>query len=438
MRSSACSCVTEIFFRGQAASRGVPARRSSWRDFLLTILSYRKWSTQKYNPNWPAAFQATSQITRRCILLKKLFPLVLLTLLTGATLSAHCVEEKSPASLPDKYRFWLTEDAAYLISPTERSTFMRLGSDEERDQFIEQFWHRRATDPRSLVNDFEQEHYRRIVFANEKFGTDIPGWKSDQGRIYILFGPPDDVDSHPIAGPEWRPPKDVSGSAKYSWESWHYRHIEGIGENLDLEFIDLAGSGNYTLRTQLSDKTIETLNSRRGMAHIPGHKVNLDAPQQILLWVGPEPTPVVQHKDLEALVTSRIIRDQVYFRYRVDCTPATHASTIARIVVEIPEDQLTLPVNNENSSAGYEFFGRISKSTGRVASIFEHSRKLDLHRDSAQHRTTQETETTAILEPGTYDLALVVKDIISGRVGVIRVTLQVPNYDALSPAKQTH
>jgi GWxTD domain-containing protein len=370
-------------------------------------------------------------------LLKKLLPVLLLTLLASATLTAQSGEDKSLSHLPDQYRFWLTEDAAYIISPPERSMFLRLGSDEERDQFIEQFWYRRASDPRSFVNDFEQEHYRRIVLANEKFSAGVPGWKTDRGRIYILFGPPDEVDSHPIADPEWRPPKDVSDDAKYSWESWHYRHIEGIGENVGLEFVDPAGSGNYSLRTQLSDKTIADLNSRRSMGHLPGERVNLDAPRQFFVYIGVQPTPVIKHKDLEALVTSRIIRDQVHFSYRVDYTPATHASIIARIVVEIPEDQLSLPAHNENSSAGFEFFGRISKPTGRVVSTFEDSRNLDQQLASAQHKSIQETETTAILEPETYRLALVVKDVINGRVGVLNAKLQVPNYNELVLQNQT-
>ncbi len=146
---------------------------------------------------------------------------------------------------------------------------MRLDSDEERDRFIEQFWYRRASDPRLFVNDFEQEHYRRIIFANENFSTEIPGWKTDRGHVYILFGPPDHVESHPGTVPS---NGDSGSSITNIFEKWHYNHIEGIGSNIEFDFIARSATGNYYLRVPLPDKDIDLLNSRRSMGHIPGRK----------------------------------------------------------------------------------------------------------------------------------------------------------------------
>src|SRR5207249_10813533 len=96
-------------------------------------------------------------------------------------------EGEAISSLPEIFRYWLEEDAVYIITPEERRAFLQLASDQERGQFVDQFWLRRASDPEPLDNDFKQEHYRRIVFANERFGTNVPGWRTDRGRVYIVF-----------------------------------------------------------------------------------------------------------------------------------------------------------------------------------------------------------------------------------------------------------
>ena len=102
--------------------------------------------------------------------------------------------------LSKTYRKWLDEDVRWIITDQERSAFMQLSNDEERDQFIEAFWQRRDPTPDTEENEFKEEHYRRIAYANEHFAAGIPGWKTDRGRIYIVFGPPDEIDSHPSGG----------------------------------------------------------------------------------------------------------------------------------------------------------------------------------------------------------------------------------------------
>ena len=152
------------------------------------------------------------------------------------------LEDKAVANLPETARAWLTEDVAYIITREERCAFLKLDYDEEREEFVEQFWNRRSPNPDSLENNFKEEHYRRIVFANDKFGTQIPGWRTDRGRIYILFGPPDKTDSFPTGGcPDVGPrgPEEGCGMFRHlPWEQWQYKYIEGDGVNVNLEFID--------------------------------------------------------------------------------------------------------------------------------------------------------------------------------------------------------
>src|SRR5580693_4653351 len=159
--------------------------------------------------------------------------------------------------LDSQYKKWLNEDVVYIISPEERSSFLHLSTNEERGQFIEAFWQRRNPDPDSAENTFKEEHYRRIAYANEHFSSGIPGWKTDRGRIYIMWGPADEVDSHPTGG-NWDRPADQGGGSTttYPWETWRYRHLdgEGLGENVELEFVDPTSSGEYHLTMDPSEK----------------------------------------------------------------------------------------------------------------------------------------------------------------------------------------
>ncbi|HTP35103.1 MAG TPA: GWxTD domain-containing protein [Candidatus Acidoferrales bacterium] len=131
------------------------------------------------------------------------------------------------------YQKWLTEDVAYIITSEERSGFKRLQTDAERERFIEQFWLRRDPTPGTPENEFKEEHYRRIAYANDRFSDpDLAGWKTDRGRVYIVYGPPDEKESHPAVNP----PN----------EQWLYHHIEGVGENVVVEFVDEGGHMRMT------------------------------------------------------------------------------------------------------------------------------------------------------------------------------------------------
>ncbi len=157
--------------------------------------------------------------------------------------------------LDSQYKKWLNEDVVYIISPEERSAFVHLTTNEEREQFIEQFWQRRNPDPDSADNTFKEEHYRRIAYTNEHYASGIPGWKTDRGRIYIMWGPPDEIDSHPSGGSYDRPSNEGGGSTStYPFEDWRYRYLEGIGEDVNIEFVDPTMTGEFHLTMDPSEK----------------------------------------------------------------------------------------------------------------------------------------------------------------------------------------
>ena len=133
------------------------------------------------------------------------------------------------------YTKWLEEDVVYIIEAKERTAFLNLKTNEERDHFIEQFWLRRDPTPGTAANEFKEEHYRRIAYANQHFASSLPGWKTDRGRIYIMFGSPDEIESHPNGAPQRALPFDV----------WRYRQIKGVGTNVIMEFEDRDHNGEF-------------------------------------------------------------------------------------------------------------------------------------------------------------------------------------------------
>src|SRR5436309_2292609 len=172
-------------------------------------------------------------------------------LLSVALMMAVCLSFSTALTSPQKsknkkaaqeanreayYKKWLQEDVVYIISEEEKKVFKALTAEEQKESFIEQFWHRRDPDPRTSENEFKEEHYRRIVYANERFASGIPGWKTDRGRIYIIWGKPDEIESHPSGGTIDRPIEDGGGTTStFPFEIWRYRYIEGIGNEVLLE-----------------------------------------------------------------------------------------------------------------------------------------------------------------------------------------------------------
>ena len=168
--------------------------------------------------------------------------------------------------LETPYKKWLDEDVVYIISDEEKKAFHQLNTDEEREQFVEQFWLRRDPTPDTEENEFKEEHYRRIAYANEHFASGIPGWRTDRGRIYIQYGPPDEnVESHSSGGSYERPMSEGGGETEtFPFEQWRYRYIEGVGQNIILEFVDKSMSGEYRLTMDPSGKRRAAECSERG------------------------------------------------------------------------------------------------------------------------------------------------------------------------------
>jgi GWxTD domain-containing protein len=364
--------------------------------------------------------------------------------------------KKTLKELDTPYKQWLNEDVVYIISPDERNAFLQLATNEEREQFIEQFWLRRSANPDLPDNDFKEEHYRRIAYANEHYASGIPGWKTDRGRMYIMWGPADEVDSHPTGGTYDRPMDEGGGSTTtYPWETWRWRYLEGIGENVILEFVDPSGSGEYHMTMDPSEKD--------ALLHVPGAGLSLlesmgmasktdrftrsdgtnlptamgGTPEsmneftRLELMAKVNRPPEVKYKDLEAIVTSRIVRDQMHFTWRTDYLKVTNDTVLVPVTVQIPNGQLSFQAKEGIHSATINIFGRVSTLTGRVVQTFEDSVSRDFPDSLFQQSVKLQSiyQKAIPLRPGLYRLDIVLKDVQSGNVGVVNSRLQVPRYE---------
>jgi len=139
------------------------------------------------------------------------------------------------------YQKWLNEDVVYIITGEEKSDFLKLTTNQDRDTFIVNFWEQHNPAPGSGSNPFKKEHYRRLAYVNQHFASDVPGWKTDRGRIYILYGPPDERETQP-ASSGTSLPSEAPETARYPTETWRYHRIAGVGQDLIFVFIYLCSS----------------------------------------------------------------------------------------------------------------------------------------------------------------------------------------------------
>jgi GWxTD domain-containing protein len=365
--------------------------------------------------------------------------------------------KKLEKELATPYKKWLEEEVPYIITDEERSAFLQLQTNEEREQFIEGFWQRRDPTPDTVENEFKEEHYRRIAYANERFSSGIPGWRTDRGRIYIMWGPPDNIESHSAGSTYDRPMSEGGGQTTvYGFDDWNYHYMEGIGQNITIEFVDPTGTGEYHITMDPGEKD--------AMSHVPGGGPSLlesmglstqaqrftqsngsTAPlgsaqvngggglesqnefTRLEQFAKVQAPPPVKFKDLEEVVSSRILRNQITFDYRFDFMRITGDTILVPVTVQIQNKQMTFRDHDGVQSASLNLFGRISSMTGRVIQTFEDVIQRDFP-DSLLEPSLKGFsiyQKAIPLRPGLYKMDLVIKDVNSGNVGVINTRLAV-------------
>jgi GWxTD domain-containing protein len=364
-------------------------------------------------------------------------------------------EKRFKQEVSGSYKKWLDEDVRWIITDEERSAFRQLSNDEERDQFIEAFWQRRDPTPDTIENEFKEEHYRRIAYANEHFAAGIPGWKTDRGRMYIMYGPADEIESHPSGGTYERPMEEGGGSTStYPFEDWRYRYIEGIGQEVIIEFVDTCMCGDYHMTLDRSEKDALlytpnaglTLYEQMGMANKTSRFTGGGLER---LGVGPfnqdlqtkqfdrleqfaklNKPPAVKFKDLEEIVSHKITVNLMPFDVRADFVKVTSDTVLTPITIQVKNRDITF-VNKEGVQRGtVNIFGRVATLSGRIAQTFEDTVQVDVPAELLP-KTAENSQVywkALPLRPGHYRLDVVVKDVNGDRVGNWSKSLMVPDF----------
>ncbi|MBL8210905.1 MAG: GWxTD domain-containing protein [Bryobacterales bacterium] len=365
-------------------------------------------------------------------------------------------EEKLRKELETPYRKWLNEDVTYIITDEERKAFRNLNTDEEREQFIEQFWLRRDPTPDSQENEFKEEHYRRIAYANERFASGIPGWKADRGRIYITFGPPDEIEDHPSGGTYERPFEEGGGTTStFPFAKWRYRWIEGIGSDIIIEFVDTTMTGEYRMTMDPSEKDALlmvpnaglTLMEQMGLASktdrfsrtdgtrlgtgtqpLPARMNQFERLQQYTLLQKP---PAVKFKDLEAAVSSTIRYNVLPMKVRADFMRLTSSTILTNLTIQLDKKDLQYKQTDGVSKGVVNVYARVTSMARRVVNVFEDVVTVEFPAELTQQATKGSSlyQKSVPLPPGTYRLNVVVKDINGGNMNNYEMALHVPRYD---------
>jgi len=357
--------------------------------------------------------------------------------------------------LSKTYKKWLNEDVVWIITDEERAAFKQLSNDEERDNFIEAFWQRRDPTPDTEENEYKEEHYRRIAYANEHFAAGIPGWKTDRGRMYIMYGPADEIDSHPSGGTYERPIEEGGGeTSTFPFEDWRYRYIEGIGQEIIIEFVDTCMCGDYHMTIDRSEKDALlytpnaglTMYEQMGMANKASRfssgglerlgngpmstdlqSKEFDRLEQFAKLQAPPP---VKFKDLEEIVNTKIVTNLMPFDVRSDFVKVTGDTVLVPITIQMKYRDITF-VNKDGVQRGtVNIFGRVSTLTGKVVQTFEDTAQVDVPAELLP-KTAENSSVywkALPLRPGRYKVEIAVKDVNGDRKGLWARGVVVPEY----------
>ncbi len=366
----------------------------------------------------------------------------------------------------DYYSKWLNEDVVYIITPEERSVFEKLATPEEKDQFIEQFWRRRDPDPTTAVNEFKEEHYRRIAYANEHFHAGKAGWRTDRGMIYIRFGKPTGIEQHPEGGTYERKMTEGGGiTYTHPFEVWFYNHIDGVGDGIEIEFVDTTHTNDYRITTDADEKDAlfwvpgagQTMAEQMGtMSRLDRVRTrNLGNPEGGARGVDTafyqrsyrdypmakletlfklSKSPAVKYKDLEKIVSARISYDQLPISVQSTVLRMTSTHSVVPVTLFVPNKSLSFkPLEDNPDVLGSDVavYGQVETLGGRLEYSFED----DIQQRFAKTQIDDQRSKFSMyqkqlpLAPGRYKLSLVVEDQQTSTIGSLNRMIRVPDID---------
>jgi len=351
-------------------------------------------------------------------------------------------------------RKWPDEDVSVIITKEERDAFNLLSNEEERERYTEIFWQNRDPTPDTIENEYRDEYYRRVAYANERFSSGVPGSKTDRGRIYILHGPPDEIESHPSGGTYERPLQQGGGTTTtFPFETWRYRYLEGVGDDVVLEFVDSCMCGDYHMTIDPNEKDALLHTPGAGLTQYEqmgltskadriagignstlGPNSGMDTTKQfdkLEQWALLNQAPKVKFKDLEEVVNHKINVNLMPFDIRTDFVRVTGDTVLVPVTIQVKNKDITF-INKDGIQRGtVNIFGRVTGMTGKIAQTFEDTVQVDVPNDLLEKTQLHSSLywKALPLRPGRYRFDVVVKDINGDRVGTWSHGVQVPDFN---------
>ncbi|MGH9967384.1 MAG: GWxTD domain-containing protein [Pyrinomonadaceae bacterium] len=383
--------------------------------------------------------------------------LLLLTFTTFSATAQILPSSPTPDQKPRKvkserekaFQNWIKEDVALIITPAEREAFEKLKTDEERERFIQDFWDHRDPDPDTEENEFKEEHFERIAYANEHFASGKPGWMTDRGRIYIKFGKPDEIESHPAGGQYQRMSYEGGGSTStYPFERWFYRHISGVRSGVEIEFVDPTGSGEYRMARNFNEKdallnvpgagpTLGELDGTESRAdRIAGtnYRREQDSPFAIAeLHRDLEKAPELARNYFGRILTGRPIVDEnaLDFEIRADYFRRSDNRVLTAFTIQTDNKELVFQDSGGLQTARLNILGRVTTIADRRVGTFEDAVTTTATREELSDAKERKSAYAKafILESGHYRLDVLVRDVVSGATGIRHFGFRVPAYE---------
>jgi GWxTD domain-containing protein len=334
-------------------------------------------------------------------------------------------------SQKEKSISWLDTEVQYLLTEEERQVFSKLTTEEERDHFIEEFWRRRDPDPSTPVNEFKEEFYRRIAYANEQFTAGLPGWRTDRGRIYIVHGPPNRRDAHPTGGRYQKPPWQGGDTiTTFPFEIWEYDYIPGIGNDITIEFVDRSSGGLYELETDPNRKDVYYW--RRG--EMPQQRMwerAKDSPfERLAVWSKMLGPPPIQYQTLKQVVASQVHYSALPFAVRTDFVKVADQSYLVPVTIEIKNKNLVYSGKEGVYEAEAHLYAQFLSITGRTVYEFDDALTST---SQGQGQTLADLlggrtlyQRLVPLPSGRFRVNIVVKDVNGDKIGTAEQLVVLP------------
>ncbi len=358
-------------------------------------------------------------------------------------------QRRAKAEPNNAFLEWPEKDVSLIITPDELKAYQKLQTDEEREQFIRIFWDARDPDPDTEENEYKEEYYERIAYANEHFASGKPGWMTDRGRIYIKFGKPDQIESYPTGGSYQRLPHEGGGSTStYPFERWFYRHIPGVRSGIDIEFVDPTGSGEFRLARSLNEKdallnvpgagpTLDELSGRitraDRIAGMGGYRREQDSPFAIaelhyLLDLPPE----VKRSSFDRTRTGMpaVDYDSLNFDIEVNYFRQSDNRVLAAFTIQTDNKDLVFQEQGGLPTARLNIIGKITTIAARRVGGFEDAvitTALPGELIAVKDRKSAYAK-AVMLAPGRYRLDVMVRDVESGAAGIRSYAFLAPAY----------